>query len=202
MKKKSLSSIIQNAVEKKRIEVAFSITIDGEVVDLLMRGVDDFYFQSQRDLLEQSLRAEAVRMELVGSPLAEEEWKAFLAEKSEDDRKIFEQEGMPRDRAEFYIMKNLGQGMLFKLVPKCLFTKDGARLIETPEEYENFTELMRRDPGIASTIIKNYVQLSKKIKETRQAVKNSSNPASVKSGLSGENSQECTPNMEAHSRQS
>lgn len=183
--KKSLQQIIKNAIEKKRIEVAFDLVIGGEPVPVIMRGIDDFSFQRKRDLLEQNLRAEASQNGLAGVELPDAEWEEYLKSKAASAVAVSHK---PKDRAEFFVRKNIGYGLLFQLVPGCLYTADGTRLLETNRDLQEFTELMKRDPAIVAELGTRYVELSGKIKEVNQTIKNSSTPESATSGLSGEDS--------------
>lgn len=197
---KSLQEMIQDAVDNKRQQIKLTLRIGDQDVALVMRGVDEYNFDRKRVLLEQQLRADAARAGLVGADLSEEEWKRYLASLDQVTKRLFEKNKRPLDRAELYVARFMGYGLLFTMVPDCLYLEDGTKFLQSDKDFADFEELMRRDPLIVSILSAAYVSLVERINGLADEAKNSSAPTNEVSGSSGANLQGDIPDTEPPSQ--
>jgi len=200
MKFKSVQDMIRAAVENKRLQIELKVQIGDEETDLVLRGIDEYNFERKRSLLEQQLRAEAGEKGLVGSELPDDEWAAYLSTLDESSRKLHEAGGKFTDRATLFVAKFMGYGLLFNMIPDCLYTKDGKKFLQSSEDQANFAELMRRDPVIINTLSTAYVSLVQMVRGVAEQAKNSSAPTMVENGTSGAYSPSDIQNTDTHSQ--
>jgi hypothetical protein len=187
---------LKSAIEKNKVEVHIPIDIGGEVVEFMLDELDAYEIQEQQEIKRQQALARAAENGLTGAPLSESEWMDYVNGHEGDTRERVLAEGKPRDRAEFFARKTAGVRVLLDVITGTLKVATGEKAFKTADDERLFKRWLSTDAAAMKALSDAYVELSKKVKETRDSAKKSSSRAN---GESVTPPPDDTQDIEAHS---
>ncbi|HNR69540.1 MAG TPA: hypothetical protein PKN24_15955 [bacterium] len=171
-KKVSTIELLRRANQGAVLETSFQIPIgDGNFIDAKLTAPDAMRIWEESDLERRAVWAKAEEKGLVGKPINRVEWDADLERMTPEERELAEQ-NPPVDQAEQFARRFGGINVLREIIPRHLRDTRGEYLFGEKQDREDFVRIMFYNQEILRVVSNAYVELTRKINQAREAIKN------------------------------
>jgi hypothetical protein len=164
--------LLRAAHAKKRIELSFEIPIDEKTnISAVLTAPDLYSIWEEQGLLYERKLADLNSSGDDKRPINDSTWTKELEGLSGDALKAM-MATKPKTLAEQMASKLSRYETIYNLVPRFLRTPDRKLLFPTNADRKEFKEIMYSDANLMKLISQKYLELSQKVNEVGQDVKN------------------------------
>jgi len=177
--------LLTNAYEKKLIKVEFEIPLgDSKSIPAVLTAPDVYSILEVQEEEYQGMYARYCEKGYDKKPVNEADWKKELAGYTNPETRKRVEDDKPTNLADQIAKKFSKIRTVHELIPRFLKNKDGKPLFETSEERAAFKGILCSDSQLMNLLAQKYLELTGKMAEVTDEVKNLSEPVGLESGSS------------------